>query len=348
MNHYICRLDNFIMRPESMTLWDEKEMKVMLVNNQGKIMMGDNNIKPVLYSSYLRDAIGFIRFNSLTQHPILLFSIPTEEWDLETHKKEEYDNRYNSYAKRFNHLAQAFSIGAWLEKDSCISSKHAYWINPFNRYVSIIGTSYEPTNSVGLLEETSFSRTEIDRSIEYCYQILGILFSDQRTDIRIITTQNKGTTQFNQEKAGGLVGNKGKSYSRALLKLQEARRTGDITSKIEYHCSALEALYAISKNHRHNISHITAGLIGNSENEKEETIRLMETAYSIRSDHSHGDIIRYLEQNDFSSLDEVGRKLDEIMRKVFRTLLKRPELNFSSEKEEIKKVKDYFDSIKAL
>ncbi len=132
-----------------------------------------------------------------------------------------------------------------------------------------------------------------------------------------------------------------------LAGLQEARGVGDITSKIERSCSTLEALYAVSERHRYNVSTITAGFVGESEEDKAKIIELMKIVYGIRSDHSHGDFIQFINKNGLDSLDQMAMDLDEIMRKVFRKILNLPELNYSFEKTEINRVRTYWDSVRA-
>ena len=70
------------------------------------------------------------------------------------------------------------------------------------------------------------------------------------------------------------ISTEGKSFARALIILQEARRTGVLSSKIDRYCSVLECIYAIKKEHKKNISNITAAYIGN-DSEEQERIREM-------------------------------------------------------------------------
>ena len=74
---------------------------------------------------------------------------------------------------------------------------------------------------------------------------------------------------------------------------------------------------------------------------------MIDAAYGIRSDHSHGDYIQYLSSNGLDSLEQVSKDLDDILRKTFRKILKQPELNYSSERADIDRVRQYWDSIRA-
>ena len=346
MNFFVVRLDNFIMGPEHFVLSDEPEFGMRLINVHSKIMIGENDARPLVFSPLLRDSIGSIRFETLKQHPFLLFVIPSDEWDLDPHSKEEYDKKYHASAFACQRMSLCLSLAAWLVKNSCISVQQGYWINLFSQYASINNTSYQPTNSSGLLQAERFSKREIKLISEYFYQLSPYLINIER-GIILPETSHGGTTYFSQEKAAGLVGLQGKSFVRALLKLQEARRAGNITSKIEYGCSALEALFAISSKHRYNLKTITAGYVGESEKEKEQIKSLLDAAYGIRSDHSHGDYLQFLRTNQLDSLGQVSVELDNVLRKVFRKILKQPELNYSSEPADIDRVRQYWDSIRA-
>lgn len=54
----------------------------------------------------------------------------------------------------------------------------------------------------------------------------------------------------------------------------------------------------------------------------------MKEAYSIRSDGSHGDTLKYLEKNDEVSLKRLSKDLDDYVRRVFRKIINKPELNY--------------------
>lgn len=347
MNFFVVRLDNFIMGPEQFIFSDAAEFGMRIVNVQSKIVFGTNDVRPLIFSPLLLSSIGSIRFDTLSQHPFLLFAIPSEEWDLEMHTKEERDKKYYSQACICQMMGLCLSLSAWLVKDSCIAVQQGYWVNLFNNYVSINNTSYEPTNSSGVLQAETFSLKDLQLISEY-FDLLSPHLLSVDNSISPQQDSHGGTTYLSQEKAAGLAGVQGKSFLRALLKLQEARRTGDITSKIEYGCSALEALFAISEKHKLNIKTITAGYIGDSDADKERIKSLMDAAYGIRSDHSHGDNLKYLSTNGLKSLEQVSMDLDGVLRKVFRKILKQPELNYASEHSDIQRVRQYWNSIRAI
>ena len=277
---FIIRLDNFIMRSECISLHDDADFKILLANNKGKIVVEEHDIRPLLFNPLLHDAIGYIRFDTLKNHPFLLLIIPPEEWDFEPHTIGECDRKYDSYSTGFQLLALSFSLAAWLVKDSCVAVQKGYWMNCFNNYVSISTTSYEPTNSAGIIKATSFSEKEIHQIFDNM-DLLGNYLFRFGSGIPLAKGSHGGTRYISQEKVAGLLGNTGKSFTRALLKLQEARRVGDVTSKIEYGCSALEALYAISEDHKYNLSSITAGFIGASDEDKDRIRKL--TSVSLKA-----------------------------------------------------------------
>nr|WP_294346069.1 HEPN domain-containing protein [uncultured Clostridium sp.] len=141
----------------------------------------------------------------------------------------------------------------------------------------------------------------------------------------------------------------GKSFSRALILLQEARRTGVISSKIDKYCSILEYLYAINNSHKKNISNITAAYIENDQIERSNIITHMPEAYSVRSDKSHEYNLKYLKDNDERDLKKLSQIVDGYVRGVFIKTINSPSLNYGQDSESKAAVRKCFmDKAKAV
>ena len=151
-----------------------------------------------------------------------------------------------------------------------------------------------------------------------------------------------GTRIWNIDKA---ISTEGKSFARALTKLQEARRTGVLSSKIDKYCSVLECIYAIKNEHKRNISNITAAYIGNDSEEQEKIRKNMRDAYGVRSDGTHGDNLKYLQENDGEDLITLAITIDDYVRRVFRKVIAVEKLNYNNSSEEKARVRKYFSDL---
>ena len=197
----------------------------------------------------------------------------------------------------------------------------------------------ESTLSNGNIEEKSFDADEVQEAIARMYEIYRYLLPKESQMGKVEQRVNNGTIVWEIDKA---ISTEGKSFARALMKLQEARKTGVIPSKIDKYCSILECLYAINKNHKRNISKITATYIGRDSVEKEEINSNMRLAYGIRSDYSHGDSLKFLNENDVDDLVRLSSILDDYVRRVFRKVLENPELNYDIASGRKTEVRQYF------
>jgi hypothetical protein len=253
--------------------------------------------------------------------------------------KEQLDYKYGIMSIILNNFAQAFSLGCWFIKDSCVASTNIYWNNTFNHYNSQSKRDMSVTLSTGKINEISLDDIEMNEAIERMYEVLSYLSPDESNMGQVDYTTINGTVNWEIDNA---ISTEGKSFAKALTILQEARRTGFLSSKIDKYCSVLECLYAIKKHHKKNIANITATYIGNCDSEKNQIISDMRDAYSVRSDSSHGDSLAYLKTNDEKALIELSRKLDEYVRKVFRKILKDPTLNYDSLSKEKDITRAYF------
>ena len=343
MNLVIDRLDNlnignksYEFIPEDIKV--EMNLNGMIVGTEGEFLVNGKDVMIFLKESELRDLIGINMYNALIRKPMMFFLIPTQEDEFEA-GKEKLDERYGVMEIHLNNFAQCFSLAFWFLKDSCVNATHIYWLNMFNGYNVQANRDMESTLSNGNIEERYFDDAEVQEAIARMYEIYGYLLPKESQMGKVEQRVNNGTIVWEIDKA---ISTEGKSFARALMKLQEARKTGVIPSKIDKYCSILECLYAININHKRNISKITAAYIGRDSVEKEEIIANMKAAYGVRSDYSHGDSLKFFKESNVEDLVQLSCVLDDYVRRVFRKILETPELNYDIASESKAKVRRYF------
>lgn len=343
MNFCINRLDNIKIERRSYEIISSQKVKDIkmdgaIVGADAEYLVCDKNAMLLVKKSELRLLMGEYMYQALIRKPMMLFLMPTQEDEFEG-TKEKFDKRYGSKTIHLNNFAQAFSIACWFIKDSCISATHIYWLNLINGYYSQGVRDMNPMLSDGTIAETSFNDDEMQEALERMFEIYRYLLPDDaRTGSANMTTSG-GTVVWEIDRA---MSTEGTSFARALILLQEARRTGVLSSRIDKYCSILECLYAINKNHKMNISQITAAYIGKEDSERETIMLDMRDAYGVRSDGSHGDNLKYLKDNNHEALANLSRKLDDYVRRVFRKVIENDLLNYGSTDDSKATVRAYF------
>lgn len=342
MNIMLNMLDNFKLVGKSYSFIPDK-VKLEL-NMDGKILgigseflVSGKDIMTLVRKSNLREQIGINEYNALMRKPMVVFLMASTEADFGK-TKEELDKMYGMISIKFNNFVQAFSIACWFIKDSCIDSTNMYWCNLLNKYKFQSKRYMHITLSTGEIKEISLDDIEMQEAIRLTYEVLIYLLPNESNMSKISCNVINGTVNWEVDKA---ISTEGKSFARALIILQEARRTGYLATKIDKYCSMLECLYAIKENHKKNIKNITAAYISDCKEEREQIRIDMQDAYSVRSDGSHGDSLKYLKR-DGNDLKELAHKLDQYSRKVFRNVLKEPRLNYGVSSEEKVKTRAYF------
>ena len=261
MNFLINRLDNLEVGSESFEFIPEDikkdiNMNGMIVGANGKFLVDPKDIMVLIKKSDLKNQIGENMYNAILRKPMMIFLIPTQEDEFESTKKE-LDKKYGMKLIHLNNFAQAFSLGCWFLKDSCVTANFIYWINMFNGYNSQDTRDMPITMSNGMISEICLTDVEMAEAIDRMYEVYRYLLPDESAMGRVENTYSVGTQVWNIDKA---ISTEGKSFARALIILQEARRTGVLSSKIDKYCSVLECIYAIKKEHKKNISNIVAPL----------------------------------------------------------------------------------------
>ena len=346
MNIVINQLDNLALDNISFNLAanstkEKHDIEGILVGSNGILMNNSFNALTLLEKSNFRNQIGQAAYATLITKPMMIFSYPTsdEEFDLDP---QALDQKYGTSAIHFNNFAQTFSLGCWFIKDSCVNSTSTYWTNLFNNYFCHFHRDTKCTMSNGTISQISLTKPEIPEAINRMYQIYCYLLPDESKMGEITCSSSGNTLIWNIDKA---ISTEGNSFARALTKLQEARSTGVLSSKIDKYCSILECLYALNKDHKSLISNITAAYIGNDDLERERIRADMRDAYSIRSDSSHGDSLKILKSIPDFDLEKLSTRIDDYVRRVFRKVINNKALNHGNSSEEKAKTRKFFKDL---
>lgn len=346
MNFLINRLDNLDIGSNSYEFIPEnvkKELQIAggFVGANGRLLIDQKDVMLLIKNSDLRNQIGGNMYNALFRKPMLIFLKPTLEDEFEA-SKEELDQRYGLTTIHLNNFAQAFSLGCWFLKDSCVCSEYIYWINMFNGYNAQSRRDTSVTLSNGLIKEVCFTKAEMEEALERMYEVYAYLLPDESDMGKLEMTNSAGTITWNIDSA---ISREGKSFARALILLQEARRTGVISAKIEKYCSVLECIYAIKEQNKKNIAEITAAYLGTDDAERDRIKDNMRMLYGVRSDDTHGSNIKYLQTKSKEELINLSVELDDYVRKVLRKAFSAPELNYDNTSEDRARVRKIFKDL---
>lgn len=343
MNFSINRLDNIKIDKKDYNIISEDiaqkiNMNGAIVGADSEWLIDEKDVMYILKNSELRSLMGEFMYQALIRKPIMLFLMPTLETEFEG-TKVEFDRQYGSKMIHLNNFAQSFSIACWFIKDSCVSSVYTYWLNMLNGYYSQAVRHADTMLSDGTVKEIAFTDDEITEAVARMYQVYRYLLPDESRAGSAEMTISGGTTVWEIDKA---ISTEGNSFARALILLQEARKTGVISTRIDKYCSILECLYAIRREHKKNISQITAAYIGKDATEMTLIETDMRDAYGVRSDGSHGENLKYLRDNNQEDLVRLSKKTDEYVRRVFRKVIMDDALNYDTTEDRKTVVRAYF------
>lgn len=293
----------------------------------------EHTISEIVENTPLKYNIGEIKFKSLIEKPALVYLVPSNhEFDIPESKYEEF---YYGMDYQLSILAGIFSICVWLLKDSCISLNHAYHVNMFNGYISEVNIDYTCTKANGEISPTELTNQEIYQSISWVIKLFPYVIQEQKNIKEIEVNKHGSTTYLSIEKA---IFSNNRSYLKALLSLQEARKSGFLPIKIEKYCTCLETIFSIRKNHKKNLKNIVASQIGKNSNEMEIIRDDFKWTYGIRSDYSHGDRLKYLEHHSENEMTELSIRVDSYVRRVMRIILFNNNFNYL-DTDEVKKTR---------
>lgn len=302
-----------------------------------------HDIQPFIDRSSMRTDVGTYSYNAIMRNPIMLFATPSQEEELaESFTKEAADRYYFVRETLFSNLALCFGIGCWFVKDSCVTANQSYWCNWMNGYSSYVHRNTDATMSNGEIRGIYFGDQELALSFKYMFEVFVRFLPDESAAGFVEPHTENGTQVWDGERA---VSTEGMGYSRALIHLQRARSTGFIPEKLDKYCCVLECLYAINKNHKQQISNITASLLGTDIPSRSAIREDMKNAYSIRSDASHGDGLDYLKLFTWEQMVSLCQRVDEYVRQVFRRCFDTPALNYENTDADRIRIRAHYKSV---
>lgn len=270
----------------------------------------------IINNSSIQEDLGKYDFLAYIRKPMIAVWTDTQDCEMKFTNKEEMDGFYSAKGVLYSDIVAAFSLGTWMVKDSSVYSDSYYWCNTDIEYTSKVHRSIQQTNAVGTMTVTSFTRQELMDALQYMTKIYGILFSEMKNNDQPVMNYSQETVILNIEAA---INSNGNNHYRALLLLQLARKTGFLAEKINWYCAILECLFGIKRDHKRNISEMTADYIGVTQAEKDQIISDMRDAYKVRSEFVHGDVISIFGQN--KQLAELSVTIDDYVRRAFHKAL---------------------------
>lgn len=348
MNFYIISLRNLIIPTRQFEFVSAEVKKNLnfdacLAAPNTSVIMTGHKVRPMIEASPMRSDVGRYSYDAIMRNPFLLFLIPSKEEELADNlTKETADRLYFGMQSGFSNLGFCFGMGCWLVKDSCVTANQSYWCNLFNNYSSSIYRHTDTAMSTGEIKSTEFNEQELNLALDYTHQIVALWMPEESASGFVSPHNENGTQIWDGERA---VSTEGKGYSRAMIHLHRAHSTGFIPEKLDKLCCVLECLFAINKNHKQRISDITASLVGTDDITRETIRSDMRSAYSIRSDASHGDGLDYLKQYTWEQMVALCQRVDGYVRRVFRKCLADPTLNYGNTDIERIRIRAYYKSI---
>ncbi len=243
-------------------------------------------------------------------------------------------------AMHWNDFAQMLCLGCWFVKDSCVSAVHSYWINWINGYERNEYREMPASMGDGSIANVYFSDAEFDVALYYTVKVMKYLGPEEAKTGTVTVTYSGGTSIAERDRAINMDCN---SFARALIFLQEARRTAIPSAKIEKYCSLLECLYALREAHKKQLSETTAAYIGKDSTEQETIRETIRKAYSVRSDRSHGEDLSGIPKQE---VERLSRELDEYTRRVFQKVIENGSLNYDTSSEQKAMVRAFFKNIR--
>ena len=239
----------------------------------------------------------------------------------------------------FVHYCMEFLLSLWMVKDHAIdllpailrilppdgkATHEVHWFGQIN------------FDAVGKSHPVEFTSEEIRIACEYNLDWVQKLTREQNPTVATISPKQ---TQTNFE-------SKSSRLLRFLCLLDRARTIPDLGVRLALFCSALECIFSTAKSEiTHRVSERVAFFLESEGEKRKQMYQNVLEAYDIRSSVLHGSQI---DSKKLQNLDRVCRQTDEILRRVFKKIVRVPDdfhrftdTNSISEKS----IKDYFEDM---
>lgn len=317
-------------------------MEMYLISPSCRLTYNGNDMTKVVDESPIQEDLGKYDWYAMMRKPIIAVWTETEEPELHFKSKEEADKYYTSKGLLYSDFVMAFTLATWLVKDCCVYSDAYYWCNVDNGYSVKGRRNFQQTNARGKMELSAFNQKELDEVFGYLTQILDVFSStmEKQGADACGLSYSQGTLICDTEAA---IKNTGNSFYRMLLLLQLARKTGFLSEKISMYCAMLECLFAIERNHKRNISEMTAKYVAIDIHERVAIEQDMRDAYGIRSDFVHGDVNVLFDKNE--QLAMLSQRLDDYVRRAARKAFADENCKYENTRGDRKRIRKYFETM---
>lgn len=341
MNYLFIQLNNIDIPEERfdiLSIGDGIDVEMYLESPAHLLTYKGEEMTDVVEQSSIREDLGKYDFMGLIRKPMIAVWMDTEQREWEFENKEEADSYYAVKTLSCTNLVQIFALGLWMVKDCSVYSDLSYWCNTDTTYSSKNRRSIQQLNAFGKAKMTFFNSEEISDAFGYMTPIMQIFAEARNNNAPIDSVYSQGTHVLNIEAA---LSNNGCSFYRILILLQLARKTGLLCEKISWYCAILESLFAIERNHKKNVSEMTAAFITDTEQEKMEVIHSMRMAYKIRSEFVHGSVSSLVGSNAQAELEKLSSEVDSYVRRALRKAFFDENINYEETTEDKKRVREY-------
>ena len=272
--------------------------------------------------------------------------------------KQQVDEIYNlPFFRQYKNII-VLSTAIWLVKDSCVQENNTYFITQ-SGYQNRISIEMPYTLANGEHKTIELTGKELKEVEQNYFLLYSIMTKPLPVTPTVIHHSFRASTIENDK----LDRSKESSFVRALLNLQNARRSGQLPVKIDFYMQVLQCIYALegmkSTKIEKTLQEVTKNLLNLTvteetiladalllsskstknefENENKGIFNTIKKAFRIRSKQSHGNKVNY----SAVDIENTSIMVDEYVRRVLQNVLSRPELDYNT-KEEAKKVSEYF------
>ena len=324
-----------------------KKMEGLFINNYGQSRLNELKSKlSICYSFELPDQIESDLYklgkSVIKNHDDKL--------------KQEIDKLYNLFFMRQYKNIITLSTAIWLVKDSCVQENNTYFFTKsgYQNHTRIEMPYTLANGEHKTISLTDGELTEVEKNYFLLYSIMARPLST--APLTVHHTERASTIENDK-----LDRSKESSFVRALISLQNARRSGQLTVKIDFYMQVLQCIYGLegmkSAKIEKTLQNITSNLLNlnpedsqqltqalsisnnfSSEKGKKGLLDTIKMAFRIRSKQSHGNKVTYSARE----IEKTVILVDEYVRKVLQIVLPDGNLDYST-KEEAKKVFDYFN-----
>jgi len=316
------------------------EVNQIMVIPEGYYLLSKKNKLP----EFFNDQVVTLELGNITIDGIRRSNYIYKEHSHDQVQSQGYpiDNRISDaelgikLVKQFDGEMNRFLNALWFVKDNSVCCDGSQYINSVSKVTLYSSGGEFFSNGSGGLSDVEFSEEELEEAEDWFDLITEHAVMRTIGDVNyrdIMTIGKDGKEKVNLS-----------SFSRSLLYLNSARKSGFIPGKISLYTSILETLFAVKKDNTRKVSERLSIFIGDSDDETELIYKNMKKLYDIRSSYVHGSDLRNMLERQ---LIDYSLILDTYVRKAMKkTLSDYTELNYGKgTNKNFKKVDQWFEEL---